>query len=104
MGTAYSFECPSCGYSVEVCGGTDSGFSSTLRTSVCGDCKSVVDVLIGGPKFLGRKPGKLDDPKVGRCPKCRRRKKVTPWPRSRPCPKCASRMVKNRRGVVIHWD
>jgi hypothetical protein len=101
MGTAYSFECPSCGYSAEVCGGTDSGFGATLRTSVCADCHAVVDVLIGGPSFFGGEPVESDDPDVGRCPQCKGRN-VTPWKRSRPCPKCQSRMKKG--GALIMWD
>jgi hypothetical protein len=101
MGKAYSFECPSCGYRAEVCGGTDSGFSATLRTSVCGDCNAVVDVLIGGPGFFGRKPLKTDNPNVGRCPDCKG-KNVAAWKRSRPCPKCQARMKKS--GALIMWD
>lgn len=101
MGKAYSFECPSCGYRAEVCGGTDSGFSVTLRTSVCSDCNALVDVPIGGPKLFGNRPSKTDNPAVGRCPDCRGRN-VTPWKRSRPCPKCHTRMKKS--GTVIMWD
>jgi len=102
MGTAYSFDCPSCGYSAEVCGGTDSGFAVTLRTSVCSDCKAVVDVIIGGPGFFGGEPEELpDNPDVGRCPECNG-KNVLPWPKSKPCPKCGKRM--KRGDVIIHWD
>ncbi len=101
MGKAYSFTCSSCGYSVEVCGGTDSGMAATLRTSVCRDCKAVVDILIGGPKLFGGKPEKTDDPDVGCCPACKG-KNVTPWSRFRPCPKCKSRMKKG--DVLIMWD
>jgi hypothetical protein len=101
MGTAYSFECPSCGYSAEVCGGTDSGFGVTLRTSTCADCNAIVDVIIGGPRFLGGKPSEMDNPNVGRCSKCEG-KSVKPWKRSRPCPKCQSGMKKGNK--LIMWD
>ena len=101
MGTAYSFECPSCGYRAQVCGGTDSGFAVTLRTSTCADCSTVVDVIVGGPAFFGGKPSPTDDPDVGRCPDCKG-KNVKPWKHSRPCPKCQSRMKKGE--VLIKWD
>jgi hypothetical protein len=81
METAYSFECQSCGYSTEVCGETDSGFGATVRSSVCGDCNAVVDVLIGGSKFFGGKPEKSDNPDVWLCPDCKGRN-VAPWKRS----------------------
>ena len=101
MGTAYSFECPSCGYSTEVCGGTDSGFAVTLRTSVCSDCNAVVDVIIGGPTFSDGELSPTDDPNAGRCRNCKG-ENVTPWKRSRPCPKCQGRMKKS--GKLIMWD
>ena len=73
-----------------------------MRTSVCSDCKAVVDVLIGGPRYFGDEPQEMpDDPDVGRCPDCNG-KNVAPWPKSRPCPKCKSRMKKG--DVVIMWD
>lgn len=74
----------------------------TLRTSVCGDCRAIVDVVIGGPAMFGNEPLEApDDPDVGRCPDCKGRD-VVPWPKSRRCPKCKSRMKKG--DLAISWD
>jgi hypothetical protein len=70
MGTAYQFECRACGYGAHVCGGRDSGTEIALLTSVCGDCRALVDVPIGRPWDKGLSATGGDDLKVGHCPKC----------------------------------
>lgn len=100
MGTAYRFECPDCGYAADVCGDLSSGMSVALQTHLCNECHAVVDVVIGNPrdKFLNPESGVPD---VGRCPDCGGGN-VSPWPRSRPCPKCGARMKKTGREML--WD
>ena len=101
MGTAYLFECPTGGYSAAVCGGRDSGMDITVLTSVCGDCRALVDVPVGRPWDQGLPVSASDDPELGHCPKCKGINHV-PWTKPRPCPKCGARMKKG--DLVSHWD
>ena len=70
MGTAYLFEYRDCGYSAQVCGGKDSGMETTLQTSVCGDCRALVDVAVGASWDEDHWVSAEDDPKLRRCPGC----------------------------------
>ncbi len=101
MGTAYRFECRACGYGAHVCGGRDSGMDIVLLTSICGDCRALVDVPVGRPWEEGLPPTGSVDPEMGRCPECKGVNHL-PWPRSRPCPKCGAQMRKG--DLVSLWD
>lgn len=103
MGTKFNFVCPGCGYaSGLVSGGRDMGMIAVVRTMVCEDCDSVVDVLIG----RYGKDGSTGDPDYDKnlhiCPECKGTH-LHPWPREHPCPKCNANMIKDENGMVL-WD
>jgi DNA-directed RNA polymerase subunit RPC12/RpoP len=97
VGELFAVRCPDCGYQAEISGGVDAGDLVITRTMVCLNCKQVVDVVVGESH-----PGSAgSDTDFGRCPRCRGRK-VVPWRKDRPCPKCGKRMTKGRS--VCLWD
>ena len=101
LGSAFSFECPSCGYTAEVSGGRDLGMFVVVRTCTCGDCHRLVDVIIG---YVGQDGG-IGVPKydraLDRCPECDGTNLV-PWSEAWPCPRCGSSMIQG--DTLILWD
>jgi hypothetical protein len=99
LGTCYHFKCH-CGYEAEVSGGEDVGFSVRICTMTCGDCRALVDVVVGPP--MPDMP--LEDDLmelIGKCPECKGAN-VKRWPKSYPCPKCNSRIQQGE--PTISWD
>ncbi|MCH8819174.1 MAG: hypothetical protein IIB03_02510 [Acidobacteria bacterium] len=97
MSSLYSFSCERCSYYAEVSGGGDAGFEAATETMICNGCHALVDVMVA----RRGEPDKEFIPVSPRCPNCRG-DGVTPWERSRPCPKCGSAMVDG--GVTVMWD
>ncbi|HIK60458.1 MAG TPA: hypothetical protein EYF98_07180 [Planctomycetes bacterium] len=97
MGSHYLFNCPGCGYSAEVSGGPDYGFSSQTETKVCTACRKVVDVLVGS-----REPTLIQPEDLNCCPECEGRD-LLPWGESRPCPRCNGAMG-DPTGPTTLWD
>ena len=103
MGARYSFRCEACGHSAEVSGGKDAGMIAEVETMTCADCQELVDVLTATAPMdsaFGRERPLLKERRL-RCPECHGRR-VTPWPESRPCPKCGGRMEPG--DLVMLWD
>jgi hypothetical protein len=100
MGRLFEFGCEQGGYRAEVSGGEDAGYLIVTQTMTCLDCKRLVDVVEGESHH-----GSLvsDIHTFGRCPRFRGRR-VIPWHRSRPCPRCAVRMKKLDTRRVCFWD
>ena len=98
MGEWFEFKCPKCGYRAEVSGGKDCGMVAVTETMICESCRELVDVQIG---FAIPSPDNKWDKEMGRCPECRS-DDLTPWRKSRPCPKCSTKMLKGRK--VADWD
>ena len=46
MGRSYLFECPRCGYKARVSGGADRGFSFSVQTILCRDCRVLHDAVV----------------------------------------------------------
>jgi hypothetical protein len=95
MGQAYRFVCNDCGYSADVCGGVDSGFSVTLETQVCKICNELVDVVIAD---YDSDSGETRPA----CKKCEESKTID-WRPDHPCPKCGKPMIADQN-VIINWD
>ena len=45
MGRTCLFECPKCGYRVQVAGGADEGVRFSIQTIACSDCKALYDAI-----------------------------------------------------------
>ena len=112
MGTWYTFECPSCGYSAVVSGGRDWGMAAVVQTMVCSDCKDVVDVIIGeegevypriqsDSKEQDLYPAKIfPSDSFYVCPNCKNAN-MTNW-ENHTFPKCQEIMVKTDDEIL--WD
>jgi len=98
MGTLYVFACSGCGYSSEVSGGADGGFMAQTETMVCSTCRGVGDVIVGT-----RSPELISADELNKCPECEGRD-LTPWAKSRPCPRCKGTMEVNPAGPTTLWD
>ena len=103
MGQEYSFKCTKCGYDAGVSGGRDCGMFAVVRTSICKDCSSLVDVIIGFRGEDGPSDIPEEDAQIGLCPDCES-KNVVPWAKGHPCPKCGARMKKDLTKAPLCWD
>ena len=106
MGSAYTFSCKKCGYTADSCGKLDWGFHAVLEPYVCSDCKELTDVLVGE---YGKKLPHLDISESFRkesyvCSECNSQNIVLWDLKKKPCPKCGSRMHKNKEGIITLWD
>lgn len=101
MGSLIAFTCDACGYAAQVAGGKDRGMVAVVETMTCGDCRGLVDVLIGEFGHEASTDDQERDEDLGVCPSCRS-SQVVPWSKSRPCPRCGSSMTKGER--VASWD
>ena len=70
MGKRYEFCCTGCGYSARVSGRRDVGMHAVVKTMVCSDCQSVVDVLIGFCGKDGPSGYPEEDKDLNKCPEC----------------------------------
>jgi hypothetical protein len=103
MGTRYEFRCRACGYSATVSGGLDQGMFAVVRTMTCADCEEVVDVLVGKYGQEGPTGDPSYDKDLGVCPNCHRRR-VSPWPGKRNCPRCENPMTLAPDSPRVLWD
>lgn len=98
MGTAFLYQCSSCGYQTESSGKLDFGMVGVVEPFICSDCKELVDILICSIEEIQNQ-----NPKTLLCSNCKS-KNIIKWKTlNRPCPKCGGKM--NKSGdLVIHWD
>lgn len=101
MGALFTFTCPGCAYEAGVSGRKDRGMLSVVETRVCSECRIVVDVLIGAYGREGETGDPEMDRRLGLCPECSA-PLSTPWPESRPCPKCGQSMMPGDDHIL--WD
>ncbi len=87
VGTQYKFKCMRCGYETIVAGERSIGMFAVIQTMTCNDCRELVDVLIGFFGDDGPSGNPENDEMLNTCPECNG-KKVTVWPKSKPCPRC----------------
>ena len=65
---------------------------------LCGDCRQVVDVLVGS------RDGVVPPPKKPlRCPECKG-SQLSIWGEARPCPRCESSMDCDPEAPTVLWD
>lgn len=102
MGRISSYKCFDCGYKVTSSAGPDRGMIAATDTFVCLDCEIVQDILIKKYRNLDGSPVK-EDPSIA-CGKCGGDKLVKWDSEKKPCPKCGSKMERDKSGVTIFWD
>jgi hypothetical protein len=89
------FRCSGCGYEAQVLGGAERDHEAKFKTQVCRSCRSVVDVvvsrLVPGETEFGL-PIDRWHAVAFKCPLCEAGG-LTPWPATRPCPRCGERMA-----------
>ena len=103
MGTKYDFTCQACSYTDHVSGGRDVGMIAVVRTMICGDCRELVDVLIGHQGKDGPTGDPAYDEDLGRCPQCGGRN-TAEWTAPGPCPRCGEMMDRSEVGSISMWD
>lgn len=102
MGSLYKYECESCSYHAQVCGGYDRGFEARLVTISCSQCQEVLDISIEQEQWatgveleLAKKP----DPNLFTCKTCGK----DSCPKfTEECPRCGSSM--RRTHFIMDWD
>jgi hypothetical protein len=93
-------------------GKLDFGMFAVVDTCICRACKAIVDVSIGemGKVYTKKElAAKLkrsgSDSDFYTCPKCGSDKDLVKWnKRTRPCPKCDGKMIKDKHGPFALWD
>ena len=103
MGRNYKYHCTNCEYSVTTSGKRDVGMIAVVKTMICEDCKEAVDVRIGSYGKNGRTGDPELDKRLNICPLCDR-SNLKSWPRQHPCPKCQSKMVRDKNDPFVLWD
>ena len=103
MGKWYLFKCDNCEYAARVSGGKDRGFHAFVETKVCGDCRKLVDVVVGLANKMSGPLAQTEDGNTGRCSFCKGCN-IRKWdPAESACPRCEGKMVRSEEDVWF-WD
>ena len=116
---SYEFGCTTCDYTLDVCGGPDTGMLVSLNTMTCLTCAEIVDVVTARHDWSSSGPPERR-PTDGSCPHCGGTNLAIWGPhqhgagemnadRSDPdecgsCPKCGAAMRFATGGIVTLWD
>jgi hypothetical protein len=100
MATQFEFTCPGCDYADFVCGCEDVGMYAVWETMTCGDCRELVDVIVGHMGRRGPSGNEEWDRELGKCPECSGRN-LSAWKHPGPCPRCGSLLGKGDSELMV---
>jgi hypothetical protein len=110
LGEHFTFRCSQCGYSAEISGGSDAGYSFCTQTILCFECKELMDIVtavVRGEQQAGMEiTGEIaDSPLLNVRMKCEKDSSHhwREWNSPDVCPRCNNPMSHDPNLITL-WD